>query len=539
MSTEVSRRSFLKGTTVAALGALAATNLAACGKPKASADTQAASASAQAQPSFLRAPETITNFAETKEFDVVVVGAGESGLSAVHSALKTGSKVACVQNLSVPQTTGNMAASIDLSKTSEAGVQACLSFVNWRSDNRSNRALVESWARNSFEAIGWWADEAAKKGVESKPHDAVLSYHGQDIHLHANTYFHVEGNHNAAATVIAETLAAEGAEFFYSHPCVQLHKEGEAVTGVICETSEKKHVLFKARKGVIIACGDYTSNPDMLQYYAPDTQGFQPSTTFRDGKALLAGMWAGAVMTPHTHTKMIHGEPAPVRLEMPFLFVDGYGKRFMDETCCRMGYINNYMRPYMRDVAYGNDLAAKFFSIVPGNWESYVDGWKAKHPYDISIYNAYRKVDPSKWVTADTIEGLAQAMVEYAQKNKWPLIPDPAEVVKSINRYNELCQKGADEDFGKSSEFMVPITAPFYAVPRGSNRVSAILGGLVTDGSYQCLTETGDPIKGLYAVGNACGQFYGGVDYPMDIEGLSIGRAITSGYVAGKIVGSL
>ena len=47
------------------------------------------------------------------------------------------------------------------------------------------------------------------------------------------------------------------------------------------------------------------------------------------------------------------------------------------------------------------------------------------------------------------------------------------------------------------------------------------------------------PIEGLYAVGNASGQFYGGVDYPMDVEGLSIGRAITSGYVTGRYVAAL
>ena len=47
------------------------------------------------------------------------------------------------------------------------------------------------------------------------------------------------------------------------------------------------------------------------------------------------------------------------------------------------------------------------------------------------------------------------------------------------------------------------------------------------------------PIRGLYAAGNASGGFYGGVDYPMNIEGLSIGRAVTAGYVAGRLVAGL
>lgn len=47
------------------------------------------------------------------------------------------------------------------------------------------------------------------------------------------------------------------------------------------------------------------------------------------------------------------------------------------------------------------------------------------------------------------------------------------------------------------------------------------------------------PIDGLFAVGNVSGCFYGGVDYPMDVLGLSIGRAITGGYLAGKHVAAL
>lgn len=43
----------------------------------------------------------------------------------------------------------------------------------------------------------------------------------------------------------------------------------------------------------------------------------------------------------------------------------------------------------------------------------------------------------------------------------------------------------------------------------------------------------------VFAVGNVSGCFYGGVDYPMDVLGLSIGRAITGGYLAGKHAAAL
>ena len=34
-------------------------------------------------------------------------------------------------------------------------------------------------------------------------------------------------------------------------------------------------------------------------------------------------------------------------------------------------------------------------------------------------------------------------------------------------------------------------------------------------------------------------RFYGGIDYPMDVLGLSIGRAITQGYLAGKLLAEM
>ena len=168
----VSRRNFLKASGLTAMGAFAAAGLTGCGQPKTtSKETEPA---ASTGPAFLQAPEPIVDFSETKEYDVVVVGAGESGLSAVHTALENGATVACVQNVNTAQTTGNMGAYLDIDANDEAALQACVSFINWKSDYRSDRHLVEAWARNSQEALTWWAEEAAAAGVEPVRHDAVL-----------------------------------------------------------------------------------------------------------------------------------------------------------------------------------------------------------------------------------------------------------------------------------------------------------------------------------------------------------------------------
>ena len=108
-----------------------------------------------------------------------------------------------------------------------------------------------------------------------------------------------------------------------------------------------------------------------------------------------------------------------------------------------------------------------------------------------------------------------------------------------MERYNELCEKGADEDFGKDAQYLIPVvTPPFYGIHRHV-RISAITAGVEVNPDQQCLTPEGEIIPGLYAVGNCAGNFYGGVDYPLAIGGLSLGRCYTQGYMVGKAVAGL
>ena len=80
MTTTVTRRDLFKFGGLAALGVAGASTLAGCGQPKTVAEAAAekglADTGASAGPAFLAPQEPITDFAETHEYDVVVVGAG-------------------------------------------------------------------------------------------------------------------------------------------------------------------------------------------------------------------------------------------------------------------------------------------------------------------------------------------------------------------------------------------------------------------------------------------------------------------------------
>ena len=544
----ISRRTLLQMGGLMGMGALATTALAACA-PQKSADgagalADTAGASVQdgpfAVPESMLQPEPITEFAETHDYDVVVVGAGLAGLSAVHTALEGGARVACVQNTAEMSTSGNMGGAIDLTTTSPAAVQACLSFLMEKSDYRSDRRLLNVWAQNSQEALAWWAEAAAAEGVESVPYESALHVHGYDVNLVANTYFHVKGSNNTAATAIKDGLAKQGAEFFFAMPAVQLRMEDGAVTGVICENESGEAVCFNASKGVILCTGDYSGNTPMREYLCPDLKGLNPSMESRDGSGLMMGIWAGAVMEPPCHAKMVH-EGAKARVDVPFLNINQQGERFMCEGPMRTAYLNNFQRQLLADNGYENANAGRFFSILPGNWRQFAEEWIAEDPLAFSITGGAGDIQDSDLISAETIEDLVAAINAFKDEKKWdtPAI-DAAAVKATVERYNELCAAGADDDFGKEARYLVPIdNGPYFAVARGGLSVPAILGGLIIAENGQCLNEDQQPIAGLFAAGNASGPFFGGVDYPLDVLGLSVGRAITTGYVTGAYVAAL
>ena len=127
---------------------------------------------------------------------------------------------------------------------------------------------------------------------------------------------------------------------------------------------------------------------------------------------------------------------------------------------------------------------------------------------------------------ADTLEELADKLE----------ITDKAAFVDSVKRYNELVAAGKDEDFGKPANYLVPVdTPPFYGIHRHV-RMSAICSGVDVNAKHECLTPEGEVIENLYAIGNCSGHFYGGIDYPLTVFDLSLGRCYTEGYVIGRMV---
>ena len=124
---------------------------------------------------------------------------------------------------------------------------------------------------------------------------------------------------------------------------------------------------------------------------------------------------------------------------------------------------------------------------------------------------------------ADTIEELAEQLELPVDTLK-----------KTVERYNDLCHQGKDEDFGKESYRMLALDqGPYYGATLGG-RLLATLDGLRVNTKMQVLREDGEVIPGLYAAGNCSGGFFFGA-YPDHVPGLTVSHAQTFGRLAGQI----
>ncbi len=551
MSKEMSRRDLFKMSGIAAAGVAGASLFAGCA-PKsassASSDAKAAKGGADAGmttaaghsraglPSFLDAPAAITDIKETKDYDVVIVGAGAAGVPAAITAKQAGASVAVIQKESTAISQGNTATGILLDKSDPAGVEAVVSTLLAKHEYRAKREQVELWAKNSGEAITWLLETAQQCGAQvsdttKKWTSGVQNVNGYEVNYLSIDFGPKPYNTGEGMKALAEYAEKQGVDFFYSTEAKQLVGDSNGITGVIAKGSDG-NIQFNAKKGVILAAGDYQNDDDMVNYYIPDLKNLGRKQTNKTGDGHKMAIWAGGAMEEIGHTKMLHDfDAGPGSMcDMPFLAVKMDGTRFCDETC-GMSIMNNFLRS---ETDQGN-----YCQIFDNNYTETAASWPGKL-FDQEAIKAYMPEEPGEkkgvyegqiaTFKADTLDELAKKLG----------ITDAAAFKKAVERYNELVAKGVDEDFGKEAKYLAPIdTPPFYGTHRHV-RVSAIVSGVNVDEHMRVLKDgTNEAIPGLFAIGNVAGNFFAGVDYTMWMPGLSLGRAHTQGYVAGKYVASL
>lgn len=339
-----------------------------------------------------------------------------------------------------------------------------------------------------------------------------------------------------------------GADAYFGFSGCYLVKEDGRVTGLVAkEILTGEYHLFTAEKGVILAAGGFGANKEMMHDLVHDMvdlyregDGSTIGGMGRNGSGIKMGVWAGGIVEAGTLPVMGGNFNAHRGINGTFgtLWLDPKGKRYSNET-------------------FGDPVIAGFVGnqIPRGTYYNIIDSrvvedlqWAvpAHEGYDASRsdMNIQRTLDQALAAGKGGCVAFAPggALKIVGGRNMEELL-DNAEltgqvrenVKKSIERYNELCRLGRDEDFGKDAKLLRPLEAwpLFIQFNTYTSRMLCTVGGLVTNENQCVLDKDFEPIPGLYASGNTCGRRFG-PQYSTPTSGVSIGIAITLGREVGK-----
>ena len=510
---------------------------------------------------------------ETRDYDIVVVGAGAAGVPAAGWAAELGASVALLQKQSVVVSQGNCGSAIIHSKSTPAGEKMWVHMTNGLCDWRANTDLLNAYVEHSEEALMWYLNRAGLTSeteygdgslVDSNDDPSSLLHNDEkEINAYMCTSQDLTGvwkdrmdtydfgdehcyffapwigpkpkNVGDVLAVVLENVQAKcpNLETFFNTPAVKLVTDGGKVTGVIGKDADGKYIQFNASKGVILATGDYMNNDAMVRRWCPDVDQFDKKQFQKTGDGHIMAIAAGAKMENLGHTKMMHDFDSGLMYEEPFLYVNMEGNRFCNEDTgfVYMGNITKYVPKYNGanvDANHPDGSQGWYCQIYDSDYMSYANAPVPEAAMTKYIPGAVENPEGVFTNLLDTYK--ADTLDELAE-----LLDIPADALKaSVERYNELCDQGADVDFGKNMKYMHKIEkAPFWGI-RKHIRVSSIDSGVNTNANGQALDADGNVIEGLYCVGNLGGTFYGGADYPFHQTGLSLGRCYTFGMIAAK-----
>lgn len=508
----------------------------------------------------------IKDFAQEIDCDIVVCGAGAAGVVAAVKALDEGKKVVVLQKEPIADSQGNCASAIVKGGSTPGGIASwknmCIATNAWRSDPR----LIDAYIENSEDALrflcekggleGKLGDKNEKTGVEVyQSSDTVFTGvrvdgtqswdFGEDkVEIFAPWFGPKPNNFGTLVSGILNDAAEQYGDMLdvhYSTPVVQLIQKDGAVVGCIGKDASGAFVKVNA-KAVILATGAYENNPTMVRRFCPDTEAFDKKVYHRTGDGNILAVLAGGVMEPVAHSTVMHDFDAGLMWDNPYLFLNMEGKRFTNETV-EMAYISKQLRwqPSFKGENMDHEhqeTGSKgwYCQIYDNDYMNYVDMPMLVPPVAMKKYMKEGPAEDHVGVFPHLIDTFcADTLEELVEKLGLP----KEEALASIQHYNELCDAGYDSDFGKNPKFLNKIqTAPFWGIRRHI-RCSSITAGVLTDANSMVVREDGTPVQGLYAVGNLGGQFFGGCDYPFFSPGLSLGHAVTFGYIAAKHAASL
>ena len=472
--------------------------------------------------------------------DVVVAGAGTSGLSAAIEARDHGASVIVVEANDDCGGHGIVSGGrVNLgggtSRQRRQGVEdsADAVFEYWiRHDNLqsryTDRDLTRVYADLSAETFEWMVENGVEFQDEANGPDRRNGRTVQwPVYEELITSYPTRLG-SGLVRALERSARAKGAEILLLHRMTDLVQDPstERVIGIVAETDDGRTVRIRANKGMILATGGHTSNvafrrmfdPRLTEEYQTAGEPYSEQTASGELAAMNLGaaLWGTASQTMEAgnwisktahigcqwgYSSLWWQPDSPIFDKVRasglsnvdwqnVIMVKQNGRRFHDET----------------DGGHDFFAAALSYSGDPNKkngggpiWAIFDADALGRQQWDPTPPN----VDPAGYFfSADTLAELAGRIDNPYQTIRM----QGAELQQTVARYNGFVDEGIDADFGKPTPRYKIQTPPFYAAWT-TPILHDSLCGLRVDARCRVIDMNEEVIDGLYCSGEAMGGF--------------------------------
>jgi succinate dehydrogenase/fumarate reductase flavoprotein subunit len=471
------------------------------------------------------------------EADVVVVGFGAAGMAAAVTAHDLGAKVVILEKAPEGQEGGNTRVA-GQGYLNTSSVESAVAYLTALCGPYTVPApMVQVWAEEMCQNNAWLQSLGGDPQEHQHPpvgiefpdlpgSDCVHKFHDGPTYGYSYTWKLFERLDKQRPIAI-----------LYETPARQLiqHDVSKEILGVRAQQADR-WVSVKARRAVVLTCGGFENNQQMIRDYLPGVPYcYTSGSPYNEGDGISMAMSVGAdlwhmnnyagpsmaLKVPEVRTSLsMQALHYSKEVAGGMIVVGPDGRRFTDEKFkTRHGKIpvNGRWLPLSTPCPMFMIFDHRMFAAGPLYDGHPSHGWtQIIERYQWSADNSAELA--KGWISrADSLAGLA-ATVGL----------DPVALEDSVARWNRDCDAGKDGDFGRTL-MLAPIAAgPFYAVELSPSMLNT-QGGPRRNERGQIVRPDGSPIPRLYSAGEL-GSIY---SYLYQGTG-NIGECLAFGRVSGR-----
>lgn len=444
-------------------------------------------------------PQTLT-----MDADVLVVGSGAAGMTAALTAAENGLNVVVAERLSV---LGGASIRCDglyyaadtyiernMGVTEDSAEAMYQDAMNLFTSELVNPEIVKTWAENSLRGFEFMTNHGVQWADFTFPYRAI----------HAPRVTSAIGGGAGMMSALIESAQQNEKITILNNVRVTdlIQNEENTVVGAHATAVNGDEYTFNAQN-VILATGGFAADKDMMTEHSEPLLAGASRTNPNVGDGYKMAAAAGAKMqdSPDSITMFVDNESgkAMIGAVNPELFiVSPNGERFTDGS------------KTANDLAH-DALVLGYSSIVA--------------IFDQNEFDALK--DTFEPMLAQGHVAVADTPAELAAQ----LGMDADTLSATLERYNELCDKGVDEDFGRAPEMMTKLDGKLYAITLEPNTYESFSGPEINTDA-QVIGVDGNPIEGLYAAGGI--TMWQVTDYHYVGCGSAINNAVVFGMKAAE-----